>query len=186
MRLSAGTDRDDQLHPEVVYRLQVRAGNAYGELAWSAPAFIYPTSSPPMPTTEIISSLPYIATAPLYGYQPKNDEGNHEFEYVICDGTKPDGVNLNANRMAAAVDKWETAVKKSPNSSMIVTTRNANRDTDFLAEACQPAEPRIGSDLSPRQQRGSCSPTTTEWMKPIVVRTAPLPVSDQAEYLGKP
>ena len=176
--LSAGTGPNDQLDPTVstaqdipeypVYRLQVRATNAYGESEWSQPAFISPTSAPPMRAT--VASIgstrsPYIATAPLYAYQPKNDRGEHEFSYIICDSTIPSDISVY--QVAGAIRKWEI-VKKDTGNSLIVM----KRITDVPSDACQPPinsldpgvdinEVKFADDKS--MERALCADTDACW-----------------------
>ena len=134
-KLSAGSSVS-QLDSSTVYRLQVRGTNATGQSAWSEVAFVYPTDSAPRASgLPPPSDPPEIATAPLYGYQPTNAQGVHEFRYIICDGTIPSGVSVTATQIAAAVEKWEEAVKKDSSSSMIRTTR-AYHPTPAPAGAC--------------------------------------------------
>ena len=130
-RLSVGTDNYDQLASKSLYRLQVRGTNTHGESAWSAPAFIYPTSNSDLPIT-------LVATANLYGYLPKNYDGDHQFGYIICDGTIPAGVSIDADDIEDAVERWRV-VKKSGDSSMITITRVTDNAPD---EVCQPPRPR--------------------------------------------
>ena len=120
-KLSAGTGSSAQLDPAVVYRLQVRGTNAHDQSDWSAPAFIYPTSNPPE-ASGLPSRPPLIATAPLYGHHQY--QGSAVFRFGICDGTIPSGVNIDADDIKAAIEKWEQAVKKdSSGNSLIETTR---------------------------------------------------------------
>ncbi len=127
-KLSAGTGSSTQLDPSVVYRLQVRGtNNVHDRSAWSAPAFIYPTDNPPAarlsgPVGAGTSKPPLIATAPLYGHH--EHQGSAVFRFGICDGTIPSGVNLDADDIEAAIEKWEQAVKKDGSgNSLIETTR---------------------------------------------------------------
>ena len=141
-KLSAGTGSNDQLDSSSsiatdtpvypVYRLQVRATNAYGHSPWSVPAFIAPTSDPPVPAATAASlgkqRLPEVATAPLYGYQQ-----GHQFRYFICNGTIPSDAGINTNRIAAVLERWETAAKKSRISNMVTVTKV----TAVPEDACQ-------------------------------------------------
>ena len=151
-KLSAGSGSTSQLSPSTVYRLQVRATNAYGQSAWSDIAFVYPTSSAPRASRKLPlippSSPPEIATAPLYGYQPTNATGVHEFRFIICDGTIPSGVTINAAQIETAIEKWEDAVKKNSSNSMIRTTR-AYHPTPAPKGACAPSDGLGPSGLFP-------------------------------------
>ena len=127
-KLSAGTGSSAQLNPSVVYRLQVRGTNALGHSEWSsAPVFIYPTSNPPAarlsgPVGAGKSVPPLIATAPLYGHH--EHRGSAAFRFGVCDGTIPSGVNIDADDIEAAIEKWEETVKKdSRGNSLIETTQ---------------------------------------------------------------
>ena len=139
--LSAGTGNNDQLTSKTEYRLQVRGTNANGQSGWSDVAFVYPTFSAPRAGGLLPpSDPPLIATFPLYGHQPENDSGDHEFRYIICDGTIPTGVSINAAQIAAAVEKWEEAVKKdSSGNSMVKTTRDYY-PTPAPEGACTPSD----------------------------------------------
>ena len=144
-QLSAGSGSSDLLTSSTVYRLQVRGTNAYGQSDWSDIAFVYPTSSPPTAKREQISILPafrskppLIATNPLYGYQPANTQGVHEFRYIICDGTIPSGVNINATQIAGAIEKWEEAVKKDSSGASMVRTTRTYHPSPAPSDACQP------------------------------------------------
>ncbi len=151
-KLSAGSGSANQLTPSTEYRLQVRGTNAYGQSDWSDIAFVYPTSSPPgadrFPPP---SDPPEIATAPLYGYQPTNAHGTHEFRYIICDGTIPSGVSINATQIEAAIEKWENAVKKDSrvNSIVVQTTRDYHHPLTPPEDACDPPSGVLSSGLFP-------------------------------------
>ena len=147
--LTAGSSQNDQLaisngaysssDPTGVYRLEVRAINEIGiKSEWSTPAFIYPTTTPPVAvkTDRVVGSqLPQIATAHLYGYQL-----NNTFTFVVCDGTIPTGersVNLNALGMKKAIKAWETAVLKDTETSLISTNELIGSLTE---DACKPPD----------------------------------------------
>ena len=135
IKLSAGPSQTDQLaipdevylldRPTGVYRIQVRAVNALNRVsAWSAPAFIYPSEAPPvggMVPSSTASFQPLIATASLYGYQPKVDPV-HEFNFIVCHNTIPSGAGVTSTDIANAVETWETAVRKDSNNTTIRTT----------------------------------------------------------------
>ncbi len=151
IKLSAGPSQTDQLaipdevylldRPTGVYRIQVRAVNALNRVsAWSAPAFIYPSEAPPvggMVPSSTASFQPLIATASLYGYQPKV-EGDHEFRYIVCHQTIPEGAGVDTNDIQGAVESWETAVRKDGANSMIKTTMVSGA---IPAGACEPPVP---------------------------------------------
>ena len=145
-QLAANTDPDTDTPKgsAIVYRLQVRATQDTVRSDWSAPAFVNPRNrAPTMAQTDDsleFSRLPHIATAPLYGYQSTNLQGRHVFRYRVCDGTIPDGVNLNAAKMAAAVDTWEVAVRKNSTASMVLTTRLTSG-----GDVCQPPRAQPGA-----------------------------------------
>lgn len=143
--LSAGSGSTNQLVPSTVYRLKVRATNAYGQSSWSDIAFVYPTTSPPQASRHPILTVPYfesrpplIATGPLYGYQPTNSQGIHEFNYIICAATIPTGVTLTASQIARAIEKWEETVKKDSSGNSMILTTGAVRSTPAPDGACEP------------------------------------------------
>ena len=143
--LSAGSGSTNQLAPSTVYRLRVRATNAYGQSGWSDIAFVYPTSSPPtaevklyLPPSFRRSKPPLVATGPLYGYQSANARGNHEFRYIICDGTIPSGVTTTAAQIAAAIEKWEEGVKKDSSGNSMIQTTRVYHPTPAPTDACTP------------------------------------------------
>ena len=154
-KLSAGSGSANQLTPSTEYRLQVRGTNAYGQSNWSDVAFVYPTSSAPGASRTLgflpPSSAPVIATAPLYGYQPTNAQGAHEFRYIICDGTIPSGVSINATQIAAAIEKWEKAIKKdsSDNNIVVQTTRDYHHPLTPPEGACEPPSGVLSTGLFP-------------------------------------
>ena len=150
--LSAGTGVKDQLaipdeiyllsRPTGVYRIQVRAVNALNRTsAWSTPAFIFPTEAPlvgGMVPSSPASFQPLIATAALYGYQPKVD-GVHEFNFIVCHHTIPSGAGVTSRDIANAVETWETAVRKDSNKTMIRTTTSLVVPPD--GGVCEAPEP---------------------------------------------
>ena len=157
--LTAGTGAVDQLEPKTVYRLQVRGTNAYGQSGWSDVALVYPTSSPPGAHQGVSSVPPFIrsyppeiATAPLYGYQPTNAQGVHEFRYIIC-GNIPADVRITTSQIAAAIEKWEEAVKKdSSGASMVQTTRTYHSPLPPAPapdDACEPPRTILGTGALP-------------------------------------
>ena len=138
-QLQVGTDSDDDLplstgaydrdDPSGVYRLQIQSVNEIGvRSAWSSPSFIYPTDTPPVPSTNLIlgstSKLPIIATAHLYGYQPDGI-----LTYIICEDTIPASIRgnsalqINAEKIENTIEKWQDAIKQDHNTSLIRTDK---------------------------------------------------------------
>ena len=99
-----------------LYRVQVRAVIADAS-SWSDFTLVFPTDSPIVDGTEV-------ATAPFHGYQAKNERGNHEFRYVVCEETVPAGLTMSVRDMKDAVEKWEDTVTwdMSGGANIIKTT----------------------------------------------------------------
>ena len=102
------------LSENTLYRVEVRTVIA-DESFWSDFALVFPTDSPLGRGTDV-------ATAPFHGYQVKNAQGSHEFQYVLCEETIPMGLTMTARNMKDAVDEWENAVAWDRNGTNMIST----------------------------------------------------------------
>ncbi len=126
------------LNLNVTYRVQVSAVNSTGSSQWSLPyALVHPTIEGPKlgPTPSGWSPMPYIATAPLYTYLPKNSSGVPEFEYVACaEKTRGASIDMTNEEMVTAVERWVGALEKNRTTSLI----SMIEDTAPHVNACKP------------------------------------------------
>ncbi len=128
-----------------VYRIQAQATNTTGASNWSDIVFVYPTITPP-------GHRILIATGPLYGYQPANAQGSHEFRYVICENTIPSAITASSAiaDITAGIDTWETTVdwKDASGNNIVKTEKYALP----AGEKCSGA-PIAGIRLSPKHNQ---------------------------------
>ena len=122
------------LTKETLYRIEVQAV-IVDPSSWSGFTLVFPTDAPLGHGTDV-------ATAPFHGYQAKNARGSHEFRYLLCIETIPEGLLMTATDMLNAVDEWEdTVIWNKSSANIIVSTAHA-----------LPAGERCSTRAIPRQE----------------------------------